>query len=252
MLWGVVGAWGLWYIFGVMRPQEAFLRRAGALNTGLVQGTRLAFGVVAVVLLVLALAYPYFGTRARIHDRFDPAQGTGNDGLAFLDNPNASYVDFESRTGKGGEHDFASTRDATNWLRENVDGSPTTIEGITGIYHYGSRFSIYTGLPTVLGWDWHQTQQRQNFASTVEQRKSDVNAFYETDDVQQARDILRKYDVEWVIVGDVERNYYSDAGLEKFSDGLGGVLELAYQNPSTQIWHVIPSDELESAAVSSP
>ena len=51
------------------------------LNASLITAPRYAFGAFAVVLLALALAFPYFGTRARIHDRFDPAQGTGNNGM---------------------------------------------------------------------------------------------------------------------------------------------------------------------------
>ncbi|MEX2247651.1 MAG: DUF2298 domain-containing protein [Dehalococcoidia bacterium] len=248
ILWGVAGAYALWYIFAVMRPQEAFFQRVGSLDASMVRAPRFAFATLAAVLLALTLVFPYVGTRARLHERFDPAQGTGINGMDYMDSPRAAYVDFDDRSGRGGETDFASTRDAINWMRANIDGTPTTIEAVTGIYHFGSRFAIYTGLPTVLGWDWHQAQQRVKFAQTVEARKADVNQFYDTGDVQQARDILQKYGVEWVIVGDVERNYYSEGGLEKFDDGLSGALELAYQNPGVQIWHVIPDEELERAS----
>ena len=128
-----------------------------------------------------------------------------------------------------------------------MHGTPTIIEGIAPLYHYGSRVSIYTGLPDVLGWDFHQSQQRQQFAAGVSQRKQDVDNFYNTTDVGQARSILRRYDVQYVIVGAVERNYYP-GGMAKFQDGLGGALELAYQNPGMQIWHVIPQAQLAQAA----
>ncbi len=107
--------------------------------------------------------------------------------------------------------------------------------------------SIYTGDPDVLGWDWHQTQQRQQFANTVQDRISDVNNFFGTTDIGQAQQILRKYGVQYVIVGDVERNYYPAQGIAKFNSGLGGALELAYQNPGMQIWHVIPQPDLATA-----
>jgi uncharacterized membrane protein len=209
-----------------------------------VRAPRYAFGAFAAIFLVLALAYPYFGTRARIHDRFDPAQGTGNNGMAYMNT--AVYTDNDPTTGLGGEHVLKYDRDGIDWMRAHVQGTPTILEGITPIYHYGSRVSIYTGLPDVLGWDWHQSQQRATFASQVAQRKTDVDLFYSTTDIGQARQILRKYDVQYVIVGDVERNYYG-GGIAKFNDGLGGVLELAYQNPGMQIWHVIPGAQTQLA-----
>jgi len=247
MMWGVVGAFGLWYLFAVMRPQEAFLRRAGALNATLVQTPRYVFAGFAVAFLVLALVYPYFGTRARIRDRLNPAQGTGNDGLAFLDKA-GPYVNKDPNTGLGGQHNLQYTRDGINWIRANVKGSPTTIEAIGPSYRsLGSRVSIYTGLPTVSGWGFHQSQQRVKFAASVETRQRDVNEFYSTEDVDRAREILRKYDVEWVIVGDEEQFNYPPAGIKKFEGGLAGVLELAYENPGMQVWHVIPKAELAAA-----
>ncbi len=47
-----------------------------------------------------------------------------------------------------------------------------------------------------------------------------------------------------MIVGDEEQFNYPAAGLTKFEGGLGGALELAYENPGMQVWHVIPEPEL--------
>ena len=251
MLWGVAGAYGVWYVFGVMQPQAAFMRRVaggrmGALNETLVAAPRYAFAVAVTVFVLLAAVYPVWGTRARLHNRFDPSQGATNNGMAYMDG--AVYRDFDDRTGRGGEHVLKYERDGIEWMRENVKGSPTTIEAQAPLYHYGSRISIYTGLPTVLGWDWHQSQQRVRFAQGVQQRKQDVDAFYATEDVSFARNVIDKYGVEWVVVGQVERNYYPPEGIAKFDGGLGGMLELAYSNPGIQIWHVIPASELPAAS----
>jgi YYY domain-containing protein len=247
MLWGVVAAFGLWYVFGVMRPQEAFFRRSGELRGGAVRMARYAFAMAAVAVLLLALVYPAFGTRARIHDRFDPSLGATNDGLAYMDV--TVYRNGEPGSGQGGDHDLTHTRDAINWIRQHIDGTPTIIEGVAPSYRsMGSRISIHTGLPAVAAWDWHQRQQRPRFAQTVTQRQQDIEMFYRGTDVGLARDVIQKYDVEWVIVGDVERNHYPADGIAKFEDGLGGMLELAYENPSFWIFHVIPADELRTLA----
>ncbi len=251
LLWGIASAYGLWYVFDVMRPQRA-LRRTHA-NLGAMSSNVLRYGFagVAAFLLVLTLVYPYFGTRARVHNRFNPAQGASNDGLAWLDE--AGVYDNTNERGNGGKHELKYTRDAITWLREHVEGSPTTIEAIGESYRsLGSRVAIYTGLPTVSGWGFHQSQQRVKFHVTVDQRQADVREFYSTEDVGLARQILARYRVEWVILGDEERFNYPAEGMTKFQNGLGGALELAYENPAVQIFHVIPEDELEDASAAAP
>ncbi len=252
MMWGVVGAFSVWYIFGVMRPQEAFLRRAGEINAIFVRAPRYAFAAVAVVMLVLTLVYPYFGTRARIHNRFDPSLGSSNDGLAWMDSDHISVagkdnkyiVEYEA-TGVTGEHEVRYTRDAINWVRQNVPGTPITIEAVGPSYRsLGSRFAINTGLPTVVGWGFHQSQQRVKFNATLQPRQADVLEFYSTEDAGRASEILEKYNVQWVFVGDEEEFNYGKDGLAKFDDGLNGTLELRYENPAIRIFSVIPDDEL--------
>jgi uncharacterized membrane protein len=248
LLWGVVAAFGVWYVFDVMRPQDTFMMRAGSLNATLVKAPRYAFGVVAVVLLALALVYPYFGTRARINDRINPSQGSGNDGLAFLDH-SPPYTGDHFPEGPGGPQDFSYTRDGINWIREHIEGSPTIMEANGPSYRsLGNRVAIYTGLPAVSGWQFHQEQQRVKFGAAVGARHQDIALFYSSDSVDAARLILRKYDVKWVIVGDEEQFNYPAAGLKKFQNGLNGSLELAYQNPGMQIWRVVPDDELTVAS----
>jgi len=257
MMWGVVSAFALWYLFAVMRPQEAFLRRAGEFNAAFIQAPRFAFGLVASLLLVLTLVYPYFGTRSRIHSRFDPSLGAGNDGLAWMQSENiveAGHDNFYrvryDTSNEDVDLEMKNTRDAINWLRNNVTGTPTMIEAVTVRYRsMYARMAINTGLPDVLGWDFHQSQQRVKFANTIELRKIDVNDFYTTQDTGVARQILKKYGVEWVIVGDEEENNYGEGGMKKFENGLDGALELAYENPSIRIFHVIPQDELDAGAV---
>jgi hypothetical protein len=254
MLWGVVTSFALWYIFGVLRPQEAFLKRTGEVNSAIVRVPRYAFAIVAIALLSLTIIYPYFGTRARIHERFDPGLGSGNNGLAWMDSDNfhgevgAShdnvYVTRYEATGIDGEHEMRYTRDAINWVRENIDGTPTTFEAVGPSYRsLGSRFAINTGLPTVHGWGFHQSQQRVKFANSLPLRQADVGEFYTTTDVGRARQLLDKYDVGIVFVGDEEEFNYGEAGLAKFDDGLGGALELLYENPEVSVYRVIPEDE---------
>jgi YYY domain-containing protein len=247
-LFGIAAAFALWYLFAVMRPQASFLRRAGRLDAAFVRVPRYAYAAVVVVLLLLALVFPYFGTRARIHDRFDPSLGTTNDGLAFMDvvHDYAGGPYPQLANPASDPQDLALTRDAIDWARENIKGSPTTIEAIGPSYRsMASRFAIYAGLPTVTGWRFHQEQQRQKFQQVVRQRQQDVDLFYTTTDVITARKILNRYDIDYVIVGDEERYNYPAAGLRKFDNGLDGSLERVYANAAISIYRAIPKDQLQ-------
>ena len=67
-----------------------------------------------------------------------------------------------------------------NWFRQNVSGAPVIVEGVTDLYMWGNRISINTGLPAVIGWDWHQKQQRAKYTRSIESRIFDVKKFYLT------------------------------------------------------------------------
>ncbi len=52
------------------------------------------------------------------------------------------------------KYDYA----AMLFMQDQIKGSPVIVEGNTQEYRWGSRFSIYTGLPSVIGWSWHVRQ----------------------------------------------------------------------------------------------
>ena len=62
-------------------------------------------------------------------------------------------------------------------------GSPVIVEANCPEYRWCTRFTIYTGLPGVVGWNWHQRQQRVFTSTWVEARVADVGNFYNTVDL---------------------------------------------------------------------
>ena len=65
-------------------------------------------------------------------------------------------------------------------MQDNVEGSPVVLEAHMEQYRWGGRFANYTGLPTILGWPWHQTQQRLAYGRQVGERADDVRLAYES------------------------------------------------------------------------
>jgi uncharacterized membrane protein len=117
---------------------------------------------------------------------------------------------------------------AITWLQDNVQGSPVIIEGRSPQeeYYWGGRIAIHTGLPSVLGWNFHQRQQRTlpQLGELVWQRVANINFVYSTTDALAAWRILRHFEVEYVIAAGLERAVYGQSGgLDKFdamvSDG---------------------------------
>ncbi len=114
--------------------------------------------------------------------------------------------------------DYAMIR----WLQDNVQGTPVILEGLgtDTQYRWNGRISIYTGLPTVVGWNFHQRQQRtlEAMGREVEMRNANVNAFYQTSNIGFAWRLLQLHDVQYLIVGRMEQAYYLASGLEKFAE----------------------------------
>jgi uncharacterized membrane protein len=142
-----------------------------------------------------------------------------------------------------GEVAISPDYDAIRFLQEEVEGSPVILEGVGDReYSWESRVSIYTGLPTVLGWRWHQVQQRMGLASGqwVDLRRMEVIEAYDTTSTERALEILAAYDVRYVYVGPYERLYYSPEGLAKFDTLVEeGWLEVVYDSGQVRIYEAV-------------
>jgi hypothetical protein len=117
--------------------------------------------------------------------------------------PHSEYFDL------GGELDLASDYRMIVWLQDHVAGSPVIVEAHAEQYRWGGRMTIYTGLPSVLGWSWHQQQQRAVEGDPVTGRAAEVADFYIRYTEDEALEFLERYDVAYIIVGSMERVYYT-------------------------------------------
>ena len=194
---------------------------------------RTAWQVAFTLLVAGAALFTLMGMMAKIKDRMAIAAPHTLDGMAFMQS--AEYADA------WGVMDLSQDYRAVRWMQENVKGSPVIVEAnLRELYHWGSRFSNYTGLPGVVGWEWHQQQQRALTPSSwVSDRIAEVDNFYTTTDLGQAVDFLHKYDVHYIIVGQQERGKYPGQGLDKFPAANGVLWREVYQDEDTVIYEVI-------------
>ena len=220
VLLALAGAFGLWRLLFV----QGFLRRTS--------WPHVLWGAAAAALIVAALAYPVPAVQARVGERTQTTPWT-LDGTAYMED--AVFPDEHGRLPLKG--DLA----AIEWLQANVDGSPTILEGVTPPYRWGARISAYTGLSTVIGWDWHEIVRKCGLAPcpAVHTRLRDVERGYSTSDPQEALAVLRKYDVSYVYVGELERLYYPPEGLATFAAmAQQGTLTTAYEGAGVTIYRV--------------
>ncbi|HZA21201.1 MAG TPA: DUF2298 domain-containing protein, partial [Dehalococcoidia bacterium] len=187
-------------------------------------------GVLAL-LLVSSLIYPVLGTRARVADRFSDGP-VSLDGVAYMNN--AIHMEEEQLL------KLKWDLQAIEWLQDKVEGSPVVLEAHHEQYYWSARIASYTGLPTVIGWPWHQIQQRTAYSYAIRDRAEDVRQIYNTTDVRFAKELLDKYEVEYIVVGELERAYYSEKGLGKFEEMFErGWVKPVFESQKVRIFRVM-------------
>ena len=183
ILLATVSAFGLYFLSSIRLPGRGVLRAATA-----------GWWVVIGVLMAGSLYYPVEAALTK-SGQF---QGEATlDGLAHV-----------ARSSPG---EYA----AILWLQDNAQEGDGVLEAIGDSWSTYGRVSSSTGLPTVLGWPWHEHQWRGS-RLPFEGREEDVRAIYETRDASEASNLLEKYGIKYVVVGPRERTSYGTVGLSKF------------------------------------
>ena len=183
---------------------------------------------------LMALAYLPLATYGRSQVRFDPRAPWTLDGEAFL-----GYAVHDEA---GQRLRLADDARIIGWLRANAGPDDVVLEAQLPEYRWGSRISTYSGRPTVLGYRYHQTQQRPLPAldAAIELRRRNVAAIYATADPARVLAALRHYRVRYVIVGGLERAVYPAAGRSAFATlAARGDLEIAMAAGDDVVYRVV-------------
>jgi YYY domain-containing protein len=218
-----------WVLFSIAAAVGVGWLMRGSVRDPLLRFVRPSWLALVALFVIAAACYPLFASEGKI-------------GLRFADLPlsldGMQYMDFAEYRDDNREMNLPGDAKALRWMQDNIVGTPVVLEGRTPVYRWGSRVSIYTGLPTILGWDVHEGQQRAGYGTMLQDRQLDVERAYSSPNPRDLLNVLRKYDVRWVYVGGVERGYYPASGLDKLRTM--PELRLAYDADGVQIYEVQP------------
>jgi len=138
------------------------------------------------------------------------------------------YGNLKEYKGLSGETWFSDSYpelySLTLWIRENINGQPVILE---------APGDSYTGLPTVSGWFVHEWLWRGT-ADIPQARVSEITEIYTSEDSNYTQSLLNKYRVEYVIIGDFEREKFPNLYEQKFNQ-LGKVV---YSSGNTRLYRL--------------
>jgi YYY domain-containing protein len=177
LMLGLASAFGFYWM---MNNAAGVIGKAG----------RSIFLAISLLLIAAGMVYPVMASASRV-------QG-------FQTIPN---LDGTSNLSKSNPDDWA----AINWLRQQaispgIVSLPVILEAPGKSYNYEGRISAFSGYPAVLGWALHESQWRGNYDEQAK-REPDIETIFTTADGSLALDLLRKWQVKYLIIGSVERNY---------------------------------------------
>lgn len=163
------------------------------LTKGLMFGKKLLFGasVVGAACLALTAGYTWTSMEQFYGGITDTSRMEGTDGSIFV------------------SQSFQSDYGAICWLNENIEGQPVILEATGDSYSDYARVSVATGLPTVMGWYVHEWLWRDDTAAQ-NLRGNDIKSIYTSSSQSEVEELISKYDISYIYVGELEREKYSD------------------------------------------
>lgn len=185
---------------------------SGYMITRLISKFFFPYYLILIPLFLLVATYPYFAINS-YYGNLKTYQGLN--GINYL-----SPL-------------YPSDYKAILWLRSTLKGQPVILEAQGDSYTDFARVSSNTGLPTVIGWPVHEWLWRGSY-DEAGKRAADVQTLYETPDLNLAKQLIEKYNIEYVFIGTLERQKYTKLSEEKFIT-LG---KLVFEDGITRIYQI--------------
>ncbi len=155
--------------------------------------SRTAIGIFSVI----AVSSVYFPVAAAVTKTTTSGLGPNLDSLSFMESRNSDELNV------------------INDIRDMANSDDVLVEAVGGSYSEFARISGSSGVPTVLGWIFHETQWRGG-DDLFSDRESDVRTIYTTSDTNELQELIDKYELTMVVVGPRERSTYGNIDMAMF------------------------------------
>ena len=193
---GILGLFILWFVISLLQKKA-----------------RLSLAIVSLFAVAGGLVYPVIALPSKV--------GIIDPGKITLD----GFKNF-----RDGNDDQAK---AIDWLNQAPTGVlAEAVAKSGGSYTTYNLISTFTGMPSVLGWIGHEAQWRGGYEE-IGSRQADLEILYSTNDWLRATQVIEKYDIRYIYVGEFERQTYA---LEeaKFEEHL----DLVFRSNNVSIYEV--------------
>jgi len=114
------------------------------------------------------------------------------------------------------EQFYPEDKEIVDYLNKNEKGQPVILESQGDSYTDYERISAMTGLPTVAGWWVHEWLWRGS-SDVVGNRIPEVIELYQSKDLNKTKELIKKYQIKYIIVSRLEKQKYSELYEAKFS-----------------------------------
>ena len=145
---------------------------------------------------------------------------------------------------------LAADARAVDWIKENLPPDAVLLEATAHAYEWPSRIATFSGRLSLIGWKNHESGWRNDWSFAME-REAALQQIYKAPDLATALPILRKYGIQYVYVGQIERD-------PTYKDGQGWNLAkfegwpAAYRNEKVALYRVPGPGEEAAAPPSTP
>lgn len=123
---------------------------------------------------------------------------------------------------------------AIDWLNSNVRTDGVVAEATGDEYSQFGRVATFTGLQSILGWAGHELQWRGVWKEQPK-RIADLTALYTATDENTVKNLLRQYDVSYVVVGGLERQKYGNRDYNSMFQKVGRIV---FDQDGTTLYYV--------------
>jgi uncharacterized membrane protein len=222
-----------------------FVNKSGKYSTPL-----FVIGLFFALLLFIPAHYTMASLKQRSGEDWSRERYRGLDGTAYIEN-HVSYVVEANQPGN-----LIPYMEAINWFNSEVKGSPVICEVYGNSYTDNNIISAYTGLPTVFGWQTHEwlwryhgivdkasdtlvsDPDRDVWKLYISPRHTDIDTIYLTESSDEVQSLVNKYNIEYIIIGDLERFRFGYDNSWVF-DQIGTVV---FQYEDLTVYKVTPAN----------